>query len=245
MKELITTEFIKVEWKKATLLILCNVLVNMGLGIVYLNDLDYFFKPNWFTFYMHAVTFHAMFFFPLYVGIFATILCFYEHRNGGWKQLATLPYERQQFFYAKGIILMFLTLVTQITFLLGYLLTGTLISVPGVIPWKMVFINMTGGWLSLFPLMAAQLWISSKIKNFSAAMVINVSCVLPNIVLTGLHSSIGSWLPFTAPYYVMFPQGVNLSPRFDFVPYILIILTTFSVYLFLGRRSYVKREWFV
>lgn len=243
MTALFKTEWMKLEWKKVALLILCDVLVNMGLGVVYLHDLAEFFQPSWFTFYMHSISFHAMFFFPLYTGLFATFLCFYEHRNGGWKQLASLPCERQHIFYAKGIVLLCLTLITQTAFFIGYCITGLILSVPGEIPWRALFISILGGWFGIFPLMAAQLWISSKIKNFGAAMVMNISCVLPNLVLTGLHSSIGSWLPFTAPYYIMFPQGVNLSPAFDLAPYLVIISFTFAVYFFLGRRSFMKRDW--
>lgn len=66
-----------------------------------------------------------------------------------------------------------------------------------------------------FPLAALQLMLSIKIRNFGASLGMSICCVVPNIVITGFHSSIGAWFPFTIPYYIMMPQTATYAPRVE------------------------------
>jgi hypothetical protein len=206
-------------------------------------SLSYYFPYNWTTLYFQAVSFHGMFFLPLFTGIFATFLCFYEHNNGAWKQLLTLPYPRWKVLLSKLLTLITLIALMQILFLAEYLITGNILHVEGMIPWKSILRGIVGGWLACFPLAMLQLWLATRFQSFGIALLLCISSVIPNIVLTGLPASLGAWFPFTSPYYAMFPQGLNLSPQVELISFILILLFTFFVYLIFCIRSFVHKDW--
>jgi hypothetical protein len=100
-----------------------------------------------------------------------------------------------------------------------------------------------GGWLACFPLGMLQIILSTRFKSMGTALLFSISMVIPNIVITGLPSVLGAWFPFAPPYYAMFPQGMNLSPNLELLPFTVILTVTFLVYFALGLKSFICREW--
>lgn len=243
MRMLLRAEGMKLQWRIIFLLIVLDTLINSAMGAMQLQSLRDFFSPSWSTLYIHSVNLHSMFFYPLYSGIVASLLCLYEHKDGGWKITMSLPVPRYKIFYAKYIWLVGILALVQIVFLLGYLGTGYLVKAPERIPWETLLYSVIGGWIGVLPLAALQLMVSIRVRNFGASLAMSIGYVVPNIVLTGFHSAIGAWLPFTIPYYVMMPQAAIYAPRVE--PYSLwsIVLFTGMVYLLIGQRFVEKRDW--
>lgn len=243
MRMLLRAEGMKLQWRVIFLLIVLDTLINSAMGAMQLQSLRDFFPPSWTTLYIHSVNLHSMFFYPLYSGIVASLLCLYEHKDGGWKITMSLPVPRYKVFYVKYILLVGILALVQIVFLLGYLGTGYLVQVPERIPWETLLYSVIGGWIGVLPFAALQLMVSIRVRNFGASLAMSVGYVVPNIVLTGFHSAIGAWLPFTIPYYVMMPQSALYAPRVE--PYSLwfIVLFTGMVYLLMGQRFVEKRDW--
>ena len=242
MRRLLLAEFMKVRFTTIMMLILIDAVVNAVLGAASLNSLQDFYAPGWDSLYLHSVNFHALFFYPLYAGIFASFLCHCEHSHGGWKQMFCLPIRPSAFYWSKLCMLMLLMGMNQLVFIGGFLLTGWLLSVPGTPNGANLILGSVGGWMAIGPFAALQLWVSIRIKSFATSLILTISLVIPNIVLTGLHASIGALLPFTASYYAMFPRGTSSSPRLDLIPFILILAISFFVYTWLGRRSFLRRD---
>ncbi|MDY8023247.1 ABC transporter permease [Paenibacillus polymyxa] len=243
MGSILRVETIKLQWIMVWFLIILDAVINSLMGVLELNDLKQFFSPSWLTLYTYSAQFHSMFFYPLYCGIIASLLCAYEHRDGGWKILLSSPHPRQQIYYAKYILLILILGLDQLIFIVGYFVSGNIAGAPGEIPWSVVLSTGLGGWLGIFPLAALQLMLSIKIRNFGASLGMSICCVVPNIVITGFHSSIGAWFPFTIPYYIMMPQTASYAPRVEFYSLGLIVLFTFLAYLFGGRKMFVNRDW--
>ena len=243
MRMLLRAEGMKLQWRIIFLLIVLDTLINSAMGAMQLQSLRDFFPPSWSTLYIHSVNLHSMFFYPLYSGIVASLLCLYEHKDGGWKITMSLPVPRYKIFYAKYIWLVGILALVQIVFLLGYLGTGYLVKAPERIPWETLLYSVIGGWIGVLPLAALQLMVSIRVRNFGASLAMSIGYVVPNIVLTGFHSAIGAWLPFTIPYYVMMPQAAIYAPRVE--PYSLwsIVLFTGMVYLLIGQKIVEKRDW--
>ncbi|WP_213617277.1 ABC transporter permease [Paenibacillus lactis] len=243
MRMLIRTEGMKLQWRVIGLLIVLDTLINSAMGAMQLQSLKDFFSPSWSTLYIHSVNLHSMFFYPLYSGIVASLLCVYEHRDGGWKITMSLPVPRGKIFMAKFMLLLGILGMVQIVFMLGYFAAGYFVKAPGEPPWDTLLYSGIGGWISVFPLAALQLMVAIRVRNFGAALAMSLGYVVPNIVLTGFHSAIGAWLPFTIPYYVMMPQDAIYAPRVE--PYSLwtIVLFTGIVYLLSGKRFVEKRDW--
>ncbi|GIQ70398.1 lantibiotic ABC transporter permease [Xylanibacillus composti] len=215
MRKLIAAEAVKIQWGLVALLIAVDLLVNMTLGVSDLEMLQEYYSPNWPHFLMVVFHFHSMFFYPLFTGILAALLCFYEHRSGGWKLWFVMPYSWTQMYAAKLTILAIILAVIQLAFIGATIVTGFISGVEGNLNWGMVLNSTISGWISILPLAALQLWFSSRLSSFGIAFSINVACVLPNIVVSGLHSVYGMWFPFILPFYAMMPQGTPFAPRVD------------------------------
>ncbi|MDU7476299.1 MAG: ABC transporter permease [Paenibacillus macerans] len=243
MLSLFFAEAGKVRWLLILLLVLMDITASFALAAEHVASLTDYFAPDWTTLYFQAVSLHGMFILPLFAGIFAAFICFYEHKNGAWKQLLTLPFPRWKIYLSKFLMLVVLLAIAQLAFLAGYLATGNLIHVEGVIPWKTVLTGVTGGWLAAFPLAMLQIYLSTRFKSFGIALLFSISAVIPNIVITGFEGFIGAWFPFAPPYYAMFPQGLPLSPRLEPGSFVLILAFTFLVYLAAGLRHFVRRDW--
>lgn len=243
MIKLLISECRKVRWPLIFLLIIMEVATSFTLAAGSVKSLTDFFAPNWNTLYFQAVSKHGMFFLPLFAGLFAAFLCFYEHKNGAWKQLLALPFPRWKIYLSKFLMLAILLAITQVVFMAGYLLTGNTINAEGEIPWKTVLVGVAGGWLACFPLAMLQIGLSTRFKSFGTALLFSISMVVPNIVITGLKSFLGAWFPFAPPYYVMFPQGLNLSPYLEPISFTLILIFTFLIYLLIGFRNFIRKDW--
>lgn len=243
MLKLIRAEFRKIKWPLVIILILIDVVGSFMLAASSVVAYSHFFEPNWQTLYFQAVLYHGQLILPLYIGVFAAFLSFYEHNQGAWRQMLTLPFPRWKIYMSKFWTLMILLGGVQLSFLASYVVTGFAASVEGMIPWRTILIGVTGGWLASFPLAMLQLSLSTRLRSFGAALMLSIFMAIPNMVIVGFVSTIGAWIPTAPPYYAMFPSGLAMSPRVDVIPFILIVCVTFIVYAMVGCRSFVRRDW--
>ena len=183
-----------------------------------------------------------MFFFPLFSAVLAALLCGYEHRSGGWKLLLAMPYSRSRVYAAKAVVLAVLLAVVQLAFVGAAAAAGILAGVEGSLNGRMALGSALRGWIAILPLAAIQLWFSSRWSSFGAAFSINAACILPNIVVSGLHSLIGMWFPFVLPFYAMMPQGTPFAPRVDGLSLYAWIAICCAGSLWLGGRAFRVKE---
>lgn len=242
MLQLYKLEFAKVQWSVIFLLIALDTVINSGLGAMYMESFKEIFSPSWYQLYNQSQSFHTLFFYPLYAGIFASLICYYEHKNNVWKQLLSLPISKSHLYLAKFGMLMTLMALVQIAFFFAYIITGWIIQPPGRIAWGQLTSYAFLGWLSIFPLCALQLWISQKVKGFGKSLVLNISLVLPNLIVTGMVYYIAAWFPFSLPFFAMSPKAGVVHP-FDPISFWFIVAFTTLLYLVLGWRIFIRREW--
>lgn len=236
-------EFAKLQWSVVVILIALDALINSGLGAMYMESFKDIFAPSWNQLYIQSQSFHALFFYPLYVGILASLICYYEHQNNAWKQLLSLPVSKTHLYLAKFLVLISLMALVQVAFFGMYLIAGWIIQPPGKIEWSQLLGHGILGWVSIFPLAALQLWISQKVTGFGKSLALNVSLVLPNIFSTALVSYLAAWYPFAPPSFAMYPGGGPIPSRFHPEPFWATVALTFLLYFTVGWRMFVKREW--
>ncbi|MBD1371679.1 ABC transporter permease [Hazenella sp. IB182357] len=244
MFNLYKLEFKKIQWSILIFLILLDTIINASLGAMFMKSNSWYFPPSWSELYIQSLSFHALFFYPLYVGIITSLVCFYEHKNNAWKQLMCLPISKTNLYVAKFMFITTLLAITQLTFFIGYFITGWIIQPPGKLDVINYIIYGILGWLAMWPLVALQLWISQKIKNFGRSLLINIFLVLPNVVVaTGFPSYIAAWFPFSLSYFAMYPQGSVLSPDFHPIFFWSIAFFTSILYFYIGLTYFINRNW--
>ncbi|GIP38412.1 hypothetical protein J31TS4_16920 [Paenibacillus sp. J31TS4] len=186
---------------------------------------------------------HAMLFLPLLTGVYAALVCRYEHAGGGWKQLLSLPVTRTRVYIVKFLFVMGLVALTQLLFLAVLLLIGTAKGGGGAIPWSELLGSVGRGWLACLPLAALQLAVSTAWSSFAAPLAVNVVFTIPNMLVAN-SADYAPYYPWVQPLLAMMPH----QNGYDFGAFTLPSLTLLSVVMgsfvvfFLGGWAYFARK---
>lgn len=130
------------------------------------------------------------------------MICRYEHREGGWKQLLALPVTRGKVFLSKYLLLLLLVFAMQLLYLISIYLVGIIEGITDPFPMDIVWKTIVGGWLATFPLIALQLWVSIAFKSFAAPFAINVIFTLPTVLVIN-SERFGPYYPWGQPFLMM------------------------------------------
>lgn len=176
---------------------------------------------------------HSMLFLPLLSGVFAALLCRYEHQDGGWKMLLALPVTRIQVYLCKFIMIIALLGAVQLLFLAALLSMGWLRDAPGPVPWAVLLRSVLGGWVACLPLAALQLAVSQRWSSFGAPLALNVCLTLPNILISN-SATYGPYYPWVQPMLAMSPYGEENFGAFNIPLESLMYVVLGSLVLFLA-----------
>jgi len=185
---------------------------------------------------------HAMLFLPLLTGIFAALVCRYEHASGGWKQLLSLPVSRTQVYVSKFIVIMGLIGLVQLLFLALLLLLGMLLGIKSPVPWSDFLNLIAGGWMACLPLAALQLAVASAWPSFAASLAVNVIFTLPNMLVVN-SAEYGPYYPWAQPMLAMVPSGEVTVGAFNISYFTLfgIIGGSFLLFFMMGWGYFSRK----
>jgi len=185
---------------------------------------------------------HGMLFLPLLTGVYAAVICRYEHTGGGWKQLLSLPVSRTQVYIVKLLCVAGLVAWTQALFLGVLLLVGAVKGAGGTIPWEMLLRSAAGGWVACLPLAALQLAVSAAWPSFAAPLAVNVIFTLPNMLVAN-SAAYAPYYPWAQPMLAMIPRETYTFGAFSLPPFTLfvVILGSFAVFFAAGWGYFARR----
>ncbi|AJY75764.1 ABC transporter permease [Paenibacillus beijingensis] len=185
---------------------------------------------------------HAMLFLPLLTGVYAALVCRYEHIGGGWKMMLALPVTRSQVFLVKFGFVVLLLAVTQIIFLAALLLIGLALGFAFPIPWAELLRSVAGGLLACLPLAALQLGVSTAWSSFGAPLAVNVIFTLPNLLIVN-SEDYAPYYPWAQPMLAMVPGGPDSYGAFNVSAESLfgIILGGFVLFIVSGLLYFSKK----
>ncbi|MGM0920185.1 MAG: ABC transporter permease [Bacillota bacterium] len=195
--------------------------------------------PNeWLSPLLIMVPAHALILLPLMIGILTSFLCRYEHLQGGWKQLLSLPVSRVSIFMSKWLMISLLILINQLLFITAWVIVGAVKGYSDPFPADIFIKLLTGGFLAALPLAALFLWVSMAWTSFAAPLALNVMFTLPNIMIIN-SEKIGPYYPWAQPFLAMMPQ--NEGSFITEISFYLSIACGF-VCFFTGSFLYIKNK---
>jgi len=186
---------------------------------------------------------HAILFLPLLTGVFASFICRYEHANGGWKQLLTLPVSRRHLYMVKLLLIMVLIGMTQLLFVAALLFLGWQKGFTADIPWSIIASSIAGGWMACLPLMALQLFVSVAWSSFAAPLAINVIFTIPNMIIIN-SERFGPYYPWAQPFLLMMPDSSEsfIALNTSAVTLLAVVLGGFAVFFVTGYSYFMRKE---
>ncbi|MFD1388792.1 ABC transporter permease [Oceanobacillus oncorhynchi subsp. oncorhynchi] len=240
MFSVISSEWYKLRKSKVLLLLLVAPLIGLFIGLSSpLGDIG---APNpWYEKLIMMNFTYAVLFLPLISGVLASVICRYEHQEGGWKQLLALPVTRGKVFLSKYLLLLLLVFAMQLLYLISIYLVGIIEGITDPFPMDIVWKTIVGGWMATFPLIALQLWVSIAFKSFAAPFAINVIFTLPTVLVIN-SERFGPYYPWGQPFLMM-NIGGSTGDVF-FVPWdqILMVIGGSFLLFFIGCYLYFQRK---
>ncbi|WP_040979559.1 ABC transporter permease [Oceanobacillus jeddahense] len=239
MISVISSEWYKLRKSKVLLLLLVAPLIGLLIGLSSSFTIEG--MNEWYEKLIGMNPTYAILFLPLISGVLASVICRYEHQEGGWKQLLALPVTRGKVFLSKYLLLLFLMFGMQLLYLFSIYLVGMIEGITDPFPMDIVWKSIVGGWLATFPLIALQLWVSIAFKSFAAPFTINVIFTLPTILVIN-SERFGPYYPWGQPFLMMNVGGS--TEDIFFVPWDQILMVTGGSFLlfFIGGYLYFKRK---
>lgn len=179
-------------WYVLIALPLISVLI--GCGNFYLNQ--GILTKQWYSLWTQVSLFYGEFFFPILIAIFCAYTCRLEHMNHNWNNIMTLPINLKNIFLSKLAVISILTAITQIVFVIFYIVAGNMFVFPDSIPKE-----LTGwivkGWIISISIASIQLYISIKIRSFATPIGISLCLSLFGMGLLIAKPSIGIFFPYS------------------------------------------------
>ncbi|MDQ0231394.1 ABC transporter permease [Metabacillus malikii] len=200
---LIQSDFLKMRKTYIWLLLFVSPVLAFAGG--YLTEQVEGVPNEWIVPLVMMTPIHTILFLPLIIGVFTSFLCRFEHKNGGWKQLLSLPVKRTNVYLSKFILTMMLIAVNQGLVLVAWLAVGFLKGFEDPIPYDIMLRSFVGGWISTLPLAAIMLFISMAWSSFAAPLAFNVIFTVPNILVAN-SETFAPYYPWVQPFLTMIPR---------------------------------------
>lgn len=187
---------------------------------------------------------HAMLFLPIMAGIFAAVVCRFEHVGGGWKQLLALPVSRPAVYAAKMTAVLGLLAICQLLLLAGLWAAGLVQGVTEPFPWAAVLTRLCVSWFACWPIVAMQLGASLGWSSFGIPLALNVSFTVPNMLIVN-SAKIAPFYPWAQPLLAMVPTGQGqgfFSSPLPLESVIFAVAGSFLVFAAAGLIYFIKKE---
>jgi len=231
---MMSSEWIKIRRSVIWLILFVSPLIAALFGLFAFRKSEEF---PWLEVLSVLSVLHAMLFLPLLSGVYASLVCRYEHAGGGWKSMLASPVSRTQVYVVKFLLVMFLLAVTQLLLFAAILAVGLAHGLSDPIPWREMASSFAGGWIACLPLVALQLFASVAMQSFAAPLAINTVLTLPNILVAN-SARFSPYDPWTQPMLAMIPHG----PHYDYAPFHpLPVLGGFVLFFIAGWTYFAKK----
>lgn len=188
----------------------------------YLNNLNLL-KSEWFSLWTQITLFYTDFFFCPLIAIYCSYLWRMENQNKNRNLLFTAPVKVRNIFFGKLVVIVRITIMTQIWMLLLYIIAGRLVHLPGFPP-LLLFAYMARGVLGGLVIASLQLLISMQLRSFAAPVAIAVMGTITGFLAS--NSRFGILYP-----YSLMVLGMNSNKPED-------VLSGNGIYFFLSCSIY-------
>lgn len=194
---------------------------------------------GWHDLWTQHTLFYADFFYAPLIAIYASYLWRLEHLNHNWNFIMTAPVPVRDLFLAKFLVLLKMTVLTQIWLGFLFFLSGKLIGLPGIMPPVFLF-WLFRGCIGGMGIIALSLLLSMMIRSYSVPVLISLA---GSIVSLGMvNEGKGYFWPYALMMLGMNANSSDNSMTNGYLPFLLatvlfVLLFTSIAILYLKKKD--------
>lgn len=159
----------------------------------YLQNLEIL-QDGWYSLWTQITLFYACFFYAPLIGIYGSYLWRLEHTNHNWNTFMTMPVSITNRYLGKYILLIKITVFTQIWTALLFFISGKIAGIPGI-PSPDIFFWLFRGTFAAMAIAAVQLFLSMIIRNFAIPIGIALIGSIGGMLLN--NAGLGKFWPYS------------------------------------------------
>lgn len=176
----------------------------------------------------------GMFFLPLSIILFASLMTNMEYKNNTWKQLHTTPQSLTTIFFTKFIVIMLMLVQLFVIFNIGIYLSGIIPSLvysavpfPGNYPFGKFMLSSLRFFIDCLPVVALQYLLSLQFKNFVVSIGAGFAILIASLI--AMNWKYGYIVPYTySPMNFKENQG-KIDPAVNLHVWAIIYFVVFMI----------------
>lgn len=194
-------------------------------------------KSEWYSLWTQLTLFYSNFFYAPLVALYCSYLWRMEHLNNNWNVLMTAPVPIPHIYFGKLIIILKVTLFTQLWLGILYFICGKLSHLPGIFPLE-ILLWLLRGTLAAIAIGSLQLLLSMVIRSF--ALPIGISLIGSILGLLLSNKGLALYWP-----YSMMLLGMNANKAEDMLSgstLFFLLANLFYALLFTGIALFLLKK---
>ena len=233
-------EFIKKRHTAASWLVILSALFMPGL-VVFMQfiSFDDAYKIShsghtWAIIYSRNWSAMGVFFLPLAIILFASLMTNMEYKNNTWKQLHTTPQSLTTIFFTKFIVIMIMLVQLFVIFNIGMYLSGIIpsfvwkaVPFPEDFPFEKFMTGSFKFFIDCLPVVALQYLMSLQFKNFIVPIGAGFAILIASLI--AMNWNYGYIMPYTySPMNFKENQG-KIDPSVNLHLWAIIYFVVFMI----------------
>lgn len=194
---------------------------------------------SWYSLWTQASLFYANFFFAPLIALYSAYLWRLEHINHNWNILKSSPVPLADIYWSKLLIIMKVTIITQLWLALLFFAGGKLIGLSGFIPVQILFWIFRGS-LAGLAIGALQLLLSLVIHSFALPIGIALMGSISGLLLS--TKGLGLYWPYSLMLIGMNSNKEEEALTGGSLPFFISVLLFFLLFSIISIQIMKRKE---
>lgn len=238
--KLFCTDLVKLKHSKLLIILMPLPVLSAIFGCVNFYFNQEILQKEWYSLWTQFALFFGLFFFPIMIGLCASLISLMEHKKNCWAHILTTPVPYCYLALSKLTVLSMLILIQQLIFLSLYLVAGWYFKFESPIPYAL-FGWIIRGWLASITLGSLQLYLSTRSRSFT--LPVGISLILTFIGILFYQQNIPFYYPHSLLIVGMGIISQESLSHGDFLTFIVMTVLYTALFLTL-TTGYLKRKAF-
>lgn len=240
---LMYAEHLKNKRSMSMTILLVGSFLGLLLGtLLYTANKQVFIQSHtqWLALWGESNLFASQIFIPLFLGIIVANNIKNELDNNNLLRMVVSPLKVSHLVMAKWLYIAFLSLINQVVGFLIFVIMGYLLHLPGSVNIGQFLTWSILGWFGSLGVIAIQLWIALKFKNFTTSLLVNFGIIIFGLIISIINSTLGDFYPYNQIMIGLHAKSLVSFDQGQIVVFLFVVFLSIIVGL-AGATGIVKR----